>query len=578
MQILLTVALLAGMVGGNEARGAPYPPRLVAVLQAPSDPVQYETTLIRARSALAAARWDEAAELYRQLINAFPADRETWTGLATVLRQQGQHAESIAAYERAIELGGPRPGRARYWIAVQQAALGLHGEAIATVRRMIEEDHELDRAALLADAAFKPLRADPRWSHFLVTSGTDRIAGWGSDLDVLLDEIRRLAPKYRDAPLPPATLEAAERLRSDIPSLSDEQVYARLAQVLGTLGMGHTMLWPIESSRVGGARLTPRHLPVVFYAFPDGLHVVDARDAHKSLMGMRLVAMDGVDAPTVVNRVLSATSHASPAEALWLVPVRMTDLSLLHGLGVARLPDRIQLTLADRAGHLHQAEMASTEHAWRPRLPPPTGVAPPAFLARTDESHWIEFWPTHATTYVQFNQVAPDPDEDLPSFGRRLRDVLEENGSTSVVIDLRHNNGGNTFTYIELLRSLVSFSTGERNRVYAVIGRNVYSAAANFVTDLERLANPVFVGEPTGMTGNQDGDEGQVVLPWSGLTATVSGVKWQLSHPWDKRASIAPHVPVQLTAEAFFAGRDPALDSVRTLIARRRESAGAASK
>lgn len=133
--------------------------------------------------------------------------------------------------------------------------------------------------------------------------------------------------------------------------------------------------------------------------------------------------------------------------------------------------------------------------------------------------------------------------------------------------DLRHNNGGNTFTYRELLRTVMPFSTGEGHRLYVLIGRGVYSAAANFSTDLERLADPVFVGEPTSMTGNQHGDEGRVLLPYSGLQATIAGVNWQLSHPWDRRASIVPEVPVSLSARAWLAGEDLVLDTALRMAA-----------
>lgn len=68
-------------------------------------------------------------------------------------------------------------------------------------------------------------------------------------------------------------------------------------------------------------------------------------------------------------------------------------------------------------------------------------------------------------------------------------------------------------------------------------------------------------------TGNQWGDESFFALPYSGFVGAFAGTRWQLSHPWDGRRSITPHVPVQLTAEAWRTGRDPALEAVLGLIA-----------
>lgn len=576
----LLLSLLVAPLSGFAATPAAYPPAFVHVLSAPRDAAMYRARLEQARAALQGKRWAEAEPLFAGLVADYALDRETWTGLATARRELGNIDASIDAYTHAIALIGPVPGSARYWIAVQQAKAGRVDAAIATVEQMLDADHELDRPGLLADPAFAALQGNSRWKALLRNSdaGDDRVAGWRGDLALLLAEIHHLAPAYRDAPLSTSTQAAAERLRDDIPQLDDAQVYARLGQLIGTLHMGHTMLWGIGPDGVAktGTKPVARELPVMFYAFPDGLYVVQADDAQRALLGKRLVAVDGVPAAEVFERVATATSFASPAEALWSVPVRISDLTLLQGLGIARKPGRARLTLASTDGRTQVVDVDGVAHAWRPRLPPPPSVAAPTFLAHESESHWMEDWPALATTYVQFNQVAADPDEDLAAFGLRLRRTLSTNGARNVVVDLRHNNGGNTFTYVELLRTLVAFSADDSHRVYALIGRDVYSAAANFSTDLERLAKPVFVGEATAMTGNQDGDEARVRLPWSGLSATVSGVHWQLSHPWDKRTSIAPQVPVQLTARDYFAGRDPVIDAVKSIIARDAQTTAAA--
>jgi C-terminal processing protease CtpA/Prc len=193
-------------------------------------------------------------------------------------------------------------------------------------------------------------------------------------------------------------------------------------------------------------------------------------------------------------------------------------------------------------------------------------VPAPLFLSQIRKNHWLQALPDRHAIFVQVNNILPDEDETMPQFGLRLRQAIADGKPRHLILDLRHNNGGNSFSYIELLRTLVAFSAGEGQKVYVLIGRNVYSAAANLSTDLERLVRPVFVGEPTSGTGNQWGDENRFILPYSGLTGAFSGVRWQLSNPWDERRSIVPQVPVQLTAGDYFAGRDPALDAVFRLI------------
>jgi hypothetical protein len=119
-----------------------------------------------------------------------------------------------------------------------------------------------------------------------------------------------------------------------------------------------------------------------------------------------------------------------------------------------------------------------------------------------------------------------------------------------------------------MLRTLVAHSTKDGNRLYVIIGRGLYSATANLISDLERLARPVFVGEPSSGIGNQDGDESMTVLPYSGIRAFLTSVKWQYSHPWDLRTSMVPDIPVQLTAKDYFAGRDPVMETILADIGR----------
>ena len=87
------------------------------------------------------------------------------------------------------------------------------------------------------------------------------------------------------------------------------------------------------------------------------------------------------------------------------------------------------------------------------------------------------------------------------------------------------------------------------------------------ITDLDRLAEPVFVGEPSGSRPNALSESGNFKLPYSGLSGSLASQLHQQSWPEDHRIWIPPDIPVGLTSEEFFAGRDPALEAITHLIA-----------
>jgi tetratricopeptide (TPR) repeat protein len=561
MKALLPAFFLVALACSAPAFGQTTP------LLAPADPVAYQRSLEAAEAAIAAENDAAAEPLLEQATAAYALDPQAWALLGGVKRRLNKPAEAIAAYERAMALGGPRYRIVNEWIAELYIQLGNHDAALDALERSVFEQAYLHRGRMMYAEEFAAVRDNPRFQRIagvVDTSGMTREQGWRTDLDFMLAEIRRINPHYHIGDLPAPVIAVYRELYDNVGSLSDEQMYAGLARLVGALGQNHTQMW--GGSRDGPPPNMPalHYLPIQYYLFPEGVFIVGGADA--SLIGARLLAVDGVSAADVLRRIRLTQSARTEIEAAWTAPFRLTDLAALHGLEITDRADRAVLRLRLRDGRTVTRTVVGVDRPTLGKLPAPPDVATPTFLQHVSESHWFEAWPDSATIYAQVNQIAPDPDETLPQFGIRLRAALAESHARNLIIDLRHNNGGNTFSYPELLRTAIAFSADEDHRLYVLIGRNTYSAAANFTTELERLARPVFVGEPTSAFGNQDGDEGFIRLPYSGLYATVAGVWWQLSDPWDRRYSQAPQMPIQLTAADYLAGRDPALDAVRSLI------------
>ncbi len=134
-------------------------------------------------------------------------------------------------------------------------------------------------------------------------------------------------------------------------------------------------------------------------------------------------------------------------------------------------------------------------------------------------------------------------------------------------MDLRHNGGGDTYLYPPLLKTLLFYElTQPDGRIFALIGRNTFSAAQNFTNDVDRLTAAVFVGEPTGSRPSFVGESTRVVLPYSDVGVSISTRLHQHAYATDRRIWVAPDIPVALSSTDYFANRDPALAAILEII------------
>ena len=100
-----------------------------------------------------------------------------------------------------------------------------------------------------------------------------------------------------------------------------------------------------------------------------------------------------------------------------------------------------------------------------------------------------------------------------------------------------------------------------RRKLVVLAGRSTFSAAGNFVADVDRATRADLVGEPAGGAPSQWGDSFPSMLPVAGLTVHVAdrvlGVRVRPATP--RSQSTPVDIRVEPTAADFFAGRDPVL-------------------
>ncbi|MFT7487505.1 MAG: hypothetical protein ACI9F9_003366 [Candidatus Paceibacteria bacterium] len=250
----------------------------------------------------------------------------------------------------------------------------------------------------------------------------------------------------------------------------------------------------------------------------------------------------------------------------WMGPqFYVRKLAMLRSVGVVDEDGAVGVTLESPEGEeqtlLIEAGTFSLERKLRPFPLRPEGV--PLYLSRIETFYWLEAMPDQDAIYFQFNKVRNAPQESIREFSARLRTSLLDSGSTRLIIDVRHNNGGNNSLVRPLVRTLIEFEMrSPEHQIFVLKGRNAFSAAQNFINRVERWTDATFVGEVSSSSPNFVGEENEFMLPFSRVHGSLSNLYWQDSDPWDDRQWIEPDLPVVLTAENYIDGVDPALELV----------------
>jgi hypothetical protein len=303
--------------------------------------------------------------------------------------------------------------------------------------------------------------------------------------------------------------------------------------------------------------------PIRVWEFPDGLFVTDALAPNDDLVGSKIVSIDGLSVDEIFGRLDPVVPRDNDSNLRAARSVFLTSAEVLNGLMVARDPLTMQLEVEDAGG----GRRAATVHAvdartyadwvggWELLLPARPEVL---FLDHLTEDHSLTYLPSSRALYVQYNVVQPSSFQLVGEIEKAMRGRRVDR----LVLDLRNNGGGEANGYRDLLRFLASPQIDQPGRLYVLIGRLTFSAAASLSVLLDRQAgHAVFVGETTGGAPNFWANTVEVTLPWSNVRALISRRYFGIGGSNDERTGVEPDIEVPFTSLDYFSGSDPILDA-----------------
>jgi hypothetical protein len=376
---------------------------------------------------------------------------------------------------------------------------------------------------------------------------------WAEDLDFLAAELPKKHKNLFHKISQSEFRAQVEALKAKLPSLSEDEILAGLMRIVAAVGDSHTTL----------GYQAKQGLPLMLYWFKDGISILNTTAEYRDILHGKIAALGGNPIEEVVPVLAALIPHENKAQVKNKLPNMLTDTVILHGAGVIPCSDTTSLTVLTAEGRTAAVNMAPVSFSSKPDWLVDTSdeSGAPLYLKNRRLFYWFEVLAESRTLFFKYNSCQNMKDRSFRLFVKDLFAAAEAGKVERIVIDLRHNGGGNSAIFAPFLAELKKRpALCREGGIFVLIGRRTYSSAILNALDLKKETPAVFAGEPTGGKPNHYGEVQMFLLPRSGLAVTYS-VKYFQRVEGDPE-SLVPDILVEPTLADDLKKSDPVLERV----------------
>lgn len=397
-----------------------------------------------------------------------------------------------------------------------------------------------------------------------VPASLGRDDGWRADIAALVPGMAAIHPALTHSVTRAALDAAATALSATVATATDDELMIGVLRIVAMVSAAgcdsHTgvFIWGTGTYPVDS-------MPLRLWLFEneggiDEVVIVDALPPYEGLIGARVDTIEGHATADGMAAIDPIVPRDNSQTVRLLMPRFLLIPQILRGLGLAD-DGSISLGVSPVDGAPTTVDVEPVPMAEYNAWAGPYGLHLPAnpdvrYLSRIDDALWWEVLDDDETLYVQYNRVDRLPATQIADLEGVLGDAL----IGRIVLDVRHNFGGELSELNAMTPILVDAAKGEPNRLFVLIGRNTYSAGSLLAARLEQDAQATLVGEPTGGCPTIWSDPSDLPLPWSGITVGVAGDIAVGVDPNDPRLTVEPGVSAILSIDEWVDGIDPALE------------------
>lgn len=398
---------------------------------------------------------------------------------------------------------------------------------------------------------------------------------WRDDLRFMVMEMERIHPNLFHDVSEQTFREATVTLSQMLPKLSDNEITTGFLKIVALTRDWHTQIISKNLSRLW--------FPLLVRKLKDGLFVFSTSSQYTHFLGARLVEIGSFSADEALLKVKSVTAHDNTCSQDYFAPMFFSVPDVLNGLRINADSDTLRLVVQLFDGEKREVIISAGEFDsdddlswyWKSETAPTQDCVKliasdkslPGYWKDVDRYYWFEYLEAAKAIYLAFNMTLDsDVGENFKDFTDRMWEFVDRQRVKRLIIDLRHNLGGDHDILSPLIDGVIQRQRINRqDNLFVLIGPKNVSASAHCAAWLENRANPTFVGEPTGARPNHYADPEHIRLPNSQLRLMVSHRYWQNSRSGDSREFIQPHILAEFTSKDHLNFTDPAMEMILNL-------------
>ncbi len=376
-----------------------------------------------------------------------------------------------------------------------------------------------------------------------------QVSQWSSDIDFFSSELEKrhinLYHTISEEDLKSELL----NLKTSLPSINKYQLMTEMMRITRLIGDGHTLFSyrGHEYSR----------FPIYFKLFDEQLRVIKTSPELSHLLGKKLVGIDGVDINEAMKRVKPVVQAVDNQHSLeHYLPSTINVAEVLFGLGITKELNVANFEFSGETEEKISITLTSIPHNKLKKAVTESIVKHNSLFGEVLESTdglWLSANAHTKSAYIRFDGY-PGIIKML-MFADSVEKHLSRSQITNLIIDFRHNGGGNFFEGLLLAQMLVIVDGLDwKNGIYALVGKATFSAGVSNAAQYRQILNAKLVGEPTGGNpyGYQDAD--RFVLPNSNWPVQFSKRLFKMQD--EQSNGLQPDIIIKTSWPDYSEGKD----------------------